>query len=170
MTLPDGVADDARRTLAELVGARLEPAEWSAVVTAVDRLAEAAAADDDGGVRESLAELQATAFEARIRRRMPRSGPAAPAVAPTKRTSALPVVGLVCGALVLGVGQAVGGGLVLAGSAVFALFVLVVALAGSRVAAGRTASLSHPDDATVVAPAAAQVAVRRTLAALSHVL
>jgi len=72
-------------------------------------------------------------FEARVRGRYsgPRTGGG---VVPTKQTSVLPAVGLVCGGLLVAVGALLGGGVILAGIVGLGLFVFGVAFAGSRVA------------------------------------
>ena len=90
----------------ELAGMRLAPTEWTALGNQLDSLD---AADVDA--------LSQVVFEARIQRRF-HGGRAASTLPPTKRTSALPWVGLVCAALLLAVGGALGGGPVLAGVAV----------------------------------------------------
>jgi hypothetical protein len=59
-------------------------------------------------------------------------------VTATKQTSALPIVGAVCGVLICGLGYLIGGGLVLVATAVFGLFIFGVAVAGTRTNAERT--------------------------------
>jgi hypothetical protein len=59
-------------------------------------------------------------------------------VVATKQTSALPLVGAVCGGLLIILGYLLGGWLVAAGTAVFALFIFGVALAGTRTNLDRT--------------------------------
>lgn len=109
----------------ELAGMRLAPTEWTALGNQLDSLD---AADVDA--------LSQVVFEARIQRRF-HGGRASSTLPPTKRTSALPWVGLVCAALLLAVGGALGGGPVLAGVAVLGSLVFVVAMAGSRVTHAR---------------------------------
>ncbi len=110
--------DDLRR-------ARL--ADWGEVSIAVDRLAAAVERDDEDATRSALVPLSRASFEGKVRQRLAHSG-SAPAVVGTKQTSALPVVGVVCAALLLVVGYLIGGGLVLAGTAVLAVFVFGVAI------------------------------------------
>lgn len=110
--------------LRDLEDARLQPADWDAVARLVDELAVGSATDDD---------LRSLLFEARVRGRF--SGTRSTAgVQPTKQTSVLPVVGLVCGGLLVGVGALLGGGLILAGIVVLGILVAGIAIAGSRVA------------------------------------
>jgi hypothetical protein len=148
------LAEEAHRTIADLRAARLEPQDWEGVKDALDELIAAATEGNETAVRATLLALSRTAFAGKVRRRMPAGGVSAPAVVPTKRTSALPVVGIVCGALLLAVGWQLGGGVVLAGCAVFALFIFGVALAGSRVAHDRPGRADRPIDSAVAAPAA----------------
>ncbi len=161
------LAQRVRRTLTEVRVARLEARRWELVADEVERHAVALRSGDGATVEDVSAGLDQTTFEAKVRRRLPTGGRRAPAVVPTKRTSALPGVGLVCGALVLGVGWAVGGGLVLAASAAFGLFVFVVALAGSRVAMRRGENATPVDDHLVAAPGAALAAVAHAEDALA---
>lgn len=111
--------------LDELARMRLPPAEWSELGRRLDSL-------DDADVGA----LSQVVFEARVQQRF-QGGRAASGLPPTKRTSALPWVGLVCAVLLLAVGGALGGGPVLAGVAVLGLLVFVVAMAGSRVTHAR---------------------------------
>ena len=72
-------------------------------------------------------------FEARVRGRF--SGPRGSAgVAPTKQTAVLPLVGVVCGGLLVAVGALLGGGPILWGIVALGAFVFGIAFAGSRVA------------------------------------
>lgn len=114
--------------LADLRGMRMRPDQWDEVASTlrtVDRT------DDDAVERVSQ-----LLFEARVQRRF-QAGRAASTLPPTKQTSALPWVGLVCGAILLAVGGALGGGAVLVGVALLGLFVFGIAMAGSRVAHAR---------------------------------
>ena len=102
-------------------------------------------------------EASQVVFEARVQARF-QAGRAASTLPPTKQTSALPWVGLVCGALVLVVGGALGGGPVFVAVALLGLFVFGIALAGSRVAhrsgaeaARQPAEPAEPVPAAVVA-------------------
>lgn len=113
------------RLLSEVRSLRLRPDDWDAV----DRQLAAVEAGD----RSRIDELSQTVFEARIRGRF--SGPRGRAgVVPTKQTSVLPLVGLVCGGLLVGVGALLGGGPILWGIAALGVFVFGIAFAGSRVA------------------------------------
>ncbi len=110
--------------LREVETARLQPDDWSAVDAMLARI-EAG----DGGVDELTTYL----FEAKVRTRF--SGQRASAsLPPTKQTSVLPLVGLVCGGMLVGVGALLGGGIILVGIAALGLFVFGIAFAGSRVA------------------------------------
>jgi hypothetical protein len=151
--LPGGLADEVRRTLHDLRSVRLASQAWVVVAGDVARLDAAVARRDEAAIRAALVPLSQAAFEGKVRGRLAGTGTHAPAVVPTKRTAALPVVGLLCGALIMGIGYLIGGTLVLAGSALFALFVLGVALAGSRVTASRLPARRIPD----VAPTAESV-------------
>lgn len=111
--------------LHELERMRLQPDEWDAVAP---RLATLRPGD--------VQALSQVVFEARVQRRF-RGGRATSTLPPTKQTSALPWVGLVCASVLLAVGGALGGGAVLAGVAVLGVLVFVVAMAGSRVTHAR---------------------------------
>jgi hypothetical protein len=120
-------AQDAElaRLLTEVRSLRLRPDDWDAVdehLAAIER-----------GERSRIDELSQTVFEARVRGRF--SGPRGSAgVAPTKQTSVLPIVGLVCGGLLVAVGALLGGGPILWGIVALGVFVFGIAFAGSRVA------------------------------------
>jgi len=113
------------RLLTELRSLRLQPADWGAID---EHLAAIEAGHD-----ERVDALSQHVFEARVRGRYsgPRTGGD---VVATKQTSVLPVVGLVCGGLLVAVGALLGGGEILVGIVVLGLFVFGVAFAGSRVA------------------------------------
>lgn len=128
MSTPEREAELAR-LLTELRSLRLQPADWDAI----DGHLAAVEAGDDSRVDE----LSQLVFEARVRGRY--SGPRAGGdVVATKQTSVLPVVGLVCGGLLVAVGALLGGGEILVGIVVLGLFVFGVAFAGSRVAHRRS--------------------------------
>ena len=113
------------RLLSEVRSLRLQPDDWERVD---DHLAAIEAGD-----RSRIDGLSQAVFEARVRGRF--SGPRGSAgVAPTKQTSVLPVVGLICGGLLVGVGALLGGGPILWGIVVLGVFVFGIAFAGSRVA------------------------------------
>ena len=111
--------------LDELAAMRLRAGEWASVAEQLRRLGPA---DVDA--------VSQVVFEARVQRRF-RAGRAASTLPPTKQTSALPWVGLVCGGLLLAVGGALGGGPVLVGVALLGVFVFGIAMAGSRVTHAR---------------------------------
>jgi hypothetical protein len=146
--------DDIRRTLGEIRAARLQPERWTEVADELDALA---AAGDDVAVRAALVPLSRVAFEGKVRRTMPAGGKAA-SLAPTKQTSALPLVGSVCGGLIMAAGWSIGGGVVLAGAGAFALFILGIAVAGSRVAHSRPRD--EVADTSVLPPADVDRALR----------
>ena len=109
----------------ELAAMRLLPESWKSIAAELRHVA--------GGDLTAVDRLSQITFEARIEQRF-HAGRASSTLPPTKQTSALPWVGLVCGALLLAVGGSLGGGPVLIGVALLGLFVFVIALAGSRVA------------------------------------
>ena len=120
--------DEIRRLLDDLSGMHLSPTEWASVE------AELAAVDPhDPGAVDRISQV---VFEARIQRRF-HGGRASSTLPPTKKTSALPWVGLVCAGLLLAVGGALGGGPVFVGVALLGLFVFGIAMAGSRVTHAR---------------------------------
>ena len=131
--------DEVRRLLDDLAAMRLPVSEWAAVEEALRAVEPGAAGSDE--------RISQVVFEARVHRRF-HGGRAASTLPPTKRTSALPWVGLVCGALLLAVGGALGGGPVLIGVALLGLFVFGIAMAGSRVtharAGERTTEVAEP--------------------------
>jgi hypothetical protein len=132
--LPADLALEVRRTLHDLGSVRLAPSAWPAVAGDLARLDAAVAQRDAPGVRAALVPLSQAAFEGKVRGRLAGAGTRTPAVVPTKRSPALPLVGAVCAAAMMLIGYQIGGGAVLAGTAVLALFVFVVALAGTRAA------------------------------------
>ncbi len=128
---------ETRRVLTELDGKQFDPVGWTEIEAAAQQLETSLEQDDDLGIRASTTLLSQALFEAKVRGRFTRDlrGRAtAPKLVPTKRTSALPIVGLICGLPILAIGWLLGGGLVLAVAIVFELFILVVAVAGSRMA------------------------------------
>jgi hypothetical protein len=113
------------RLLSEVRSLRLRPDDWDAVGAHLSAI--------EDGDRTQVDQLSQTLFEARVRGRF--SGPRGSAgVAPTKQTSVLPVVGVVCGGLLVGVGALLGGGPILWGIIALGVFVFGIAFAGSRVA------------------------------------
>jgi hypothetical protein len=128
---------ETRRVLQELDGKQFDPVGWSEIEAAAQQLESALENEEAVGIRASTTLLSQALFEAKVRGRFTRElrGRAtAPVIAPTKRTSALPVVGLICGLPILAIGWLLGGGVVLAFAIVFEVFILVIAVAGSRLA------------------------------------
>lgn len=113
------------RLRTELRASRLQPADWQAIERLLDRVA--------AGDTEATDELSTLVFEAKVRSRFA-GGRSGGGLEPTKQTSVLPWVGVVCGGLLFAVGALLGGGPILVGIAVLAVFVFGVAFAGSRVA------------------------------------
>jgi hypothetical protein len=130
--LPRDLAREVRQTLADLRVAHLAATAWPVVAGDIGRLAHAAEHGDDESVRKALVPISQATFEGKVRGRLAGSNRAAAYVAATKQTSALPFVGAVSGAILIVVGYLLGGWLVAAGTAVFALFIFGVAYAGSH--------------------------------------
>jgi hypothetical protein len=123
-------AAELARLLTEVRSLRLRPDDWHVL--------DGHLAAIEAGDEQRVDELSQHVFEARVRGRY--SGPrAGGGVVPTKQTSVLPAVGLVCGGLLVTVGALLGGGLILVGIVALGLFVFGVAFAGSRVAHRRGA-------------------------------
>ncbi len=116
---------ELHRLLAELPSLRLRPEDWAEI----DGLLAGVAA----GEWHRVGELSQVVFEARVRRRF-HGARAGADVVPTKQTTVLPWVGLVCAALLIAVGTLLGGGVILVGVVALGLFVFGIAFAGSRVA------------------------------------
>lgn len=113
------------RLLSEVRSLRLRPDDW-------DRVDGHLAAIENGD-HARVDDLSRAMFEARVRGRF--SGPRGSAgVVPTKQTSVLPIVGIVCGGLLVAVGALLGGGPILWGIVALGVFVFAIAFAGSRVA------------------------------------
>jgi hypothetical protein len=136
--LPADLATDVHRVLADLRLSRLPERAWPAVAGDLGLLAAAVGRADPAATERTLRPLGQVAFEGKVRRRLAGAGSRAALVTATKRSSALPVVGAVCGALLLLLGYLIGGWPVFLGTAVFALFVFGVALAGTMTNAERT--------------------------------
>lgn len=128
---------ETRRVLEELDGKRFDPVGWSEIEAAAQQLEQALQNDEVVAIKASTTLLSQALFEAKVRGKFTRDlrgRASAPKIAPTKRTSVLPIVGVVCGLPILAIGWMLGGGLVLAFAVAFELFILVIALAGSRLA------------------------------------
>lgn len=138
------------RLLSEVRSLRLRPDDWDIV--------DGHLAAIQGGDHARVDELSRAMFEARVRGRF--SGPRGSAgVAPTKQTSVLPIVGVVCGGLLVGVGALLGGGPILWGIVALGLFVFGIAFAGSRVA-HRPRSGAGDEDEVEPVPIPDEVALR----------
>jgi len=149
--MDDRRAAELARLLTELRSLRLRPDDWEVVDGHLARV--------EAGDGAAVDALSQEVFEARVRSRYsgPRTGGD---VVPTKQTSVLPVVGLVCGGLLVAVGALLGGGLILVGIVVLGLFVFGVAFAGSRVAHRRSAGEVDADPEQRPVPIPDAVALR----------
>ena len=136
---------NARQMLAaldSLESASLTSPEWAEVSTALDAvlvLCSSGPLDtpDERRLDEAEVRLRNLAFTNQVRSRLGGSGRPAPVVAPTKQTPALPIAGFVCGGALLVLGWSLGGGIMLAGTAALALFVIGIAVAGTTTVAER---------------------------------
>jgi hypothetical protein len=155
-SLPEDLAVEVRRTLTDLRVVQLASTAWPAVAGDLGKLASAVDHGDETAVRGALVPVSQAAFEGKVRGRLAAAGSSAAFVVGTKQTSALPIVGAVCAAVLVGLGYALGGWLVAAGTAVLGLFIFGVALAGTRTnrdrAAARRANLAPTGEATEPAP------------------
>jgi hypothetical protein len=136
--LPPPLVAQVSSSLADLRSARLSATTWPAVAGDLARLAAAVDHGDATAVHQALVPVSRTAYEGKIRRRLASADRRAAVVTATKPTSSLPFVGAVCGVLLCGLGYLLGGGLVLAATAAFGLFIFGVAVAGTRTNAERT--------------------------------
>jgi hypothetical protein len=123
---------EVRRTLTDLRQARLAATAWPVVAGDLARLAAAVDRAESDLVRASLVPIAQATFEGKVRGRLAGADKPAAVVVATKPTRALPVVGAVSAAILIGIGYLLGGWAVAAVTAVFALFIFVVALAGTR--------------------------------------
>lgn len=128
---PDLVGE-IRRTLTDLRQAQLAATAWPVVAGDLARLAAAVERADPDLVRASLVPISQATFEGKVRGRLAGADKPAAMVIATKPTSALPAVGAVSAAILIGIGYLLGGWLVAAGTTVFALFIFGVALAGTH--------------------------------------
>jgi hypothetical protein len=136
--LPPALVTQVRTSLQDLRLARLSGTAWPAVAGDLARLAAAVDHVDRASVEQALVPVSRTAYEGKVRRRLAGAGGRAAVVSATKKTSALPIVGAICGVLICGLGYLIGGGLVLVATAQFGLFIFGVAVAGTRTNAERT--------------------------------
>ncbi len=132
LELPKDVEREARQILTDLRVARLAATAWPVVAGDLARLDGALDHGDVDAVRAALVPISQATFEGKVRGRLAGANRAAAYVTTTKQTSALPVVGVVCATLLMGVGYLLGGWLVAAGTAVFSVFIFAVAYAGSH--------------------------------------
>ena len=130
--LPPDLAGEVRRTLVDLRRAQLAATAWPVVAGDLARLAVAVERTDADLVRASLVPISQATFEGKVRGRLAGADKAAARVVATKQTSALPYVGAVSAALLIGIGYLLGGWAVAAVTSVLALFIFGVALAGTR--------------------------------------
>ena len=129
---------ELRHTMADLRRVRLAATAWPAVAGDLGRLDVAVERGDERAVRAALLPISQAAFEGKVRGRLAGGDRPAAFVSVTKKTSALPAVGLVCGGTLLLFGYLLGGWLVFAGTFVFALFIFGGAVAGTRTTLDRT--------------------------------
>ena len=170
MSRPPGQpADPAapREALVRLERARLTPDEWDRVEAAVRDLRATVGGGDRHLTVAATTTLVNLAFGAQVRQRLDHPRQQAPVVAPTKPSRALPIVGSLCACLLLALGWALGGGVVLIGTALFAVLILVVAITGTTGFAARRAEPgSRLGDEVATPPpelAAAMAELRREL-------
>lgn len=136
--LPPDLVQEVRRSLSDVHTARLAATAWPAVAGDLGALAAAIDRGDEAAVRAALIPVSQAVFEGKVRGRLAGADKPAAMVVATKPTSALPAVGAICGLLLIGLGYALGGWVVAGGTAVFALFIFGVALAGTRTNLDRT--------------------------------
>ena len=135
--LPTALVREVRQTLADLRVAHLAATAWPVVAGDLGRLATAVGRVDEESVRKALVPITQATFEGKVRGRLAGANRAAAYVADTKQTSALPIVGLLSAAILVGVGYLLGGWLVAGATAVLGVFIGAVAYAGSTSNHGR---------------------------------
>jgi hypothetical protein len=167
---PSGLPDDRSTLLEALVrleAAKLTSDEWDRVDSAVRELRGATGSGNRQRRLASTTTLVNLGFGAQVRQRLDHPRQQAPVVAPTKPSRALPIVGSLCACLLLALGWALGGGVVLIGTALFAVLILVVAITGTTGFAARRAETgSRLGDEVATPPpelAAAMAELRREL-------
>ncbi|MFZ6004755.1 MAG: hypothetical protein ACOYXM_12590 [Actinomycetota bacterium] len=164
--LPKEVLREARQTLADLRVAHLAATAWPVIAGDLARLAQAVERSDVDAVHRALVPLAQATFEGKVRGRLAGANRAAAYVSATKQTSALPLVGAVSGAILVGVGYLLGGWVVALGAAAFALFIFGVAYAGShtnsdRVERRHAQSLAPTGERTEPVPRVVAEAIER---------
>jgi hypothetical protein len=123
---------EIRRTLTDLQQAQLAATAWPVVAGDLARLAVAVERADSDLVRASLVPISQATFEGKVRGRLAGADKQAAVVVATKPTRALPAVGAASAAILVLIGYQLGGWVVAAGTAVFAVFIFGVALAGTH--------------------------------------
>jgi len=123
---------EVHRILDDLRQAQLAATAWPVVAGDLARLAVAVERGDADLVRASLVPISQATFEGKVRGRLAAADQPAAMVVGTKPTSALPVVGAISALILIVIGYLLGGWLVAAGTAVFAVFIFGVALAGTH--------------------------------------
>jgi hypothetical protein len=136
--VPPDLAEEVLRSMTDLRRTRLAATAWPVVAGDLGRLDAAVDHRDEDAIRAALLPISQAAFEGKVRGRLAGADRTAAFVSVTKKTSALPAVGLVCGGILLLLGYLLGGWLVFLGTAVFALFIFGVAVAGTRTNLDRT--------------------------------
>lgn len=170
--LPTELAREARHTLADLRVAHLAATAWPVVAGDLARLMQALERRDALAVRTALLPITQATFEGKVRGRLAGANRAAAYVAATKQTSALPVVGALSASVLMLVGYLLGGWTVAAGTAVFSLFIFVVAYAGTnsnreRIERRQAQSLSPTMERTEPVPSVIAEAIDKLEALLS---
>ena len=135
--LPAELAREVRLTIGDLRRVRLAATAWPAVAGDLARLEAAIARDDLEAVRAALVPLSQATFEGKVRGRLAAADRPAAVVVGTKPSPALPVVGGISAVVLVVIGYLLGGWVVAAVTAVFALFILGVALAGTQTTRNR---------------------------------
>ena len=130
--LPADLAREVRRTITDLRSVQMAATAWPVVAGDLGQLAAAVDRGDPDRVRATLNPVAQATFEGKVRGRLAAADQPAAMVIATKPTSALPAVGAVSAALLIGIGYLLGGGVVAGLAGVFALFIFGVALAGTR--------------------------------------
>jgi hypothetical protein len=167
--LPPELAREVRLTIGDLRRVRLAATAWPAVAGDLARLEAAVARDDLEAVRGALVPLSQATFEGKVRGRLAAADRPAALVVGTKPSPALPIVGAVSAIVLVVIGYLLGGWVVAGVTAVFALFILGVALAGTQTTKHRlerrsrglapTAERTEPPP-TVVTDAITQIEAR----------
>jgi hypothetical protein len=132
--------------LGQLERATLPDWRWREVDQLVRTLSAALGAEDREAIDRLVTEVSIAGFQAQVTRRLGAERHRAPAVVPTKTTPMLPAVGVACAVGIGALGFALGGGILAAGTALLALFVLGVALAGTHSASSRRAGAASRSD------------------------